>query len=53
MKTAQNATGNQYGGSRPIPTPTEVGDFNDDGTKLQLNEEKMFGLNFEYEEDKV
>lgn len=47
MKTAQNATGNQYGGSRPIPTPTEVGDSNDDVTKVQLSMGPKFEFNFD------
>ena len=49
----QKVMKNQAGGSRPLPATTEVGDSNNDGTKVQLNEEPILGFIFDNEEDDV
>ncbi|CAI9282743.1 unnamed protein product [Lactuca saligna] len=53
MRKAREVTINQVGSSRPVPTPTEVGGSNNDGTEVQLSEETMFGFHFENKEDEV
>lgn len=46
MRKADKVIENQIGGLRPIHTPTEGGDSNNDSTVVQLSEEKILGFNF-------
>lgn len=39
MRRALESISNQVGGSRHVPTPTEVGDCNDDDVKVSLTRE--------------
>lgn len=47
MQRAREVARNQAGDLKPAPTPTEVGDSNNDGTQVQLSNEPMFGFQFD------
>lgn len=53
IRRVREVIGNQAGGSKPTLTPTEVGNSIDDGTKVQLSDEPMFGFHFRNEEQEV
>lgn len=47
MRKDCETTRNQAGGSKHVPTPTKVGDSNNDGMEVQLIEEQIFGIDSE------
>lgn len=51
MWKAQQYKGNLAGGSQPTHSPIEIGDANDDGTKIQINQEPIFDFGFHDEEE--
>ena len=53
MRRAHKSILNQVGGSRLVSTSTKVGDSNDDGTEVQLSDEKIFGIDFDNEEGEL
>lgn len=53
IRKSHEVIGNQKGGSRPNPTPNEVVDSNNNGTKVQLSVEPILGFNFDDDGDDV
>lgn len=53
MKRERETTENQVGDLRLTPTLNELGDSNNNGTKVQLNAKPMFGFHAHFEEDEV